>query len=91
MFSLKNIIIQKESMHGVRQWHFNRNQTITIISTIIVMVGVSLFLTADRLSTYLYEKRLNEFKANYVNVSNNLELLKEKLVDLYNHIDKIEE
>ena len=91
MFSLKNIIIQKESMRGVRQWHFNRSQAITFISTIIVMIGVSLFLIADLLSTYLYEKRLDEFKANYVNVSNNLELLKEKLVDLDNQIDKIEE
>ena len=91
MFSLKNIIIQKESKRGVRQWHFDRNQAMTIISAITVIVGVSLFLIADLLSNYLYEKRLNDFKVNYVNVSKNLESLQERLIDLDSQIDKIEE
>lgn len=91
MLSLKNIIIQKESRRGVRQWHFDRSQVMTIISTITVISGVSLFLISDLLSNYLYEKRLNEFKVNYVNVSKNLESLKARLVDLDSQIDKIEE
>ena len=91
MFSLKNIIIQKESTRGVRQWHFDRNQTMTIISAITVIIGVSLFLIADLLSNYLYEKRLNDLKVNYVNVSKNLNLLINRLEDLDSQIDKIEE
>mgnify|MGYP000979850682 CR=1 FL=1 len=90
MLSLKNIIIQKESRRGVRQWHFDRSQVMTIISTITVISGVSLFLISDLLSNYLYEKRLNEFKLNYVNVAKNLESLKARLVDLDSQIDKIE-
>ena len=91
MLSLKNIIIQKESRRGVRQWHFDRSQAITIFSAIIVIFGVFIFLISDFLSNYLYEKRLNEFKLNYVNVSKNLESLKARLVDLDEQIDKIEE
>ncbi len=91
MLSLKNIIIQKESRRGVRQWHFDRSQAITIFSAIIVIFGVFIFLISDFLSNYLYEKRLNEFKLNYVNVSKNLESLKARLVDLDVQIDKIEE
>ena len=91
MFSLKNIIIQKESTRGVRQWHFDRNQTMIIISSITVIIGVSLFLIADLLSNYLYEKRLNDLKVNYVNVSKNLNFLINRLEDLDSQIDKIEE
>ena len=91
MFSLKNIIIQKESRRGVRQWHFDRSQVMTIIIAITVISCVSLFLVSDLLSNYLYEKRLNEFKLNYVNVSKNLESLKARLADLDYQIDKIEE
>ena len=91
MLSLKNIIIQKESRRGVRQWHFDRSQVMTIIIAITVISCVSLFLVSDLLSNYLYEKRLNEFKLNYVNVSKNLESLKARLVDLDVQIDKIEE
>jgi len=91
MLSLKNIIIQKESRRGVRQWHFDRSQVMTIIIAITVISCVSLFLVSDLLSNYLYEKRLNEFKLNYVNVSKNLESLKARLADLDYQIDKIEE
>jgi len=91
MLSLKNIIIQKESKRGVRQWHFDKSQVMTIISAITVFSGVSLFLISDFLSNYLYEKRLNEVKLNYVNVSKNLESLKARLIDLDSQIDKIEE
>ena len=88
---MKSIIIQKESQNGVRQWHFNRNQYITIIGLIILITGVIMFLVADYLSIYLYEKRLAEYKKNYFNVTNNLDLLSKKLVDLDNKIGIIEE
>jgi len=88
---LKNIIIQKESQNGVRQWHFNRNQYITIIGSIVLITGVIMFLVADYLSSVLYEKRLTEYKKNYFNVTNNLDSLSKKLVDLDTKIGRIEE
>ncbi|MFL2983136.1 MAG: M23 family metallopeptidase [Candidatus Neomarinimicrobiota bacterium] len=91
MNKLKNLIIQKESQHNVRQWHFNRSQYIAFIGSIICVLGFVIFLVADRLSDFLYEKRLNEYKKNYINVTNNLGLLKEKLADLDYKIEKIEE
>ena len=88
---MKNIIIQKESKTGVRQWHFDRIQALTFACTALIVIGVSLFFVSDKLSHYLYEKRLQEFRTNYANVSKNLESLKSKLTSLDSQINKIEE
>ena len=88
---MKNIIIQKESKTGVRQWHFDKIQALTFASIALIVFGVSLFFVSDQLSHYLYEKRLQEFKTNYVNVSKNLDSLKSKLNYLDSQINKIEE
>tara|TARA_B100001027_G_scaffold179417_1_gene130787 strand:+ start:127 stop:1032 length:906 start_codon:yes stop_codon:yes gene_type:complete len=88
---MKNLIIQKESRTGVRQWHFDRGQTVTFACISSIVVGVSLFLVSDHLSHYLYEKRLEEFKTNYLNVSENLDSLKSRLNYLDSQINKIEE
>ena len=90
MYLLKNIIIQKESESGVKQWRFDKKQAITLVCMLFIVSGASLFMVANHLSNYLYQKRLNEFKANYVHVSNNLKSLKEKLSSLDSQIDKIE-
>ena len=89
--TMKNIIIQKESKTGVRQWHFDRIQVLTSACIALIVVGVSLFFVSDQLSHYLYEKRLKEFKTNYVNVQKNLDSLKSKLNYLDSQINKIEE
>ena len=91
MSPLKNIIIQKESDENVRQWHLNREQSIALISVTAILIGSFVFLSADYLSTYIYEKRLNEFKANYANVSKNLEILKERLAQIDQDLEIIEE
>jgi len=88
---MKNIIIQKESKTGVRQWHFDRIQALTFACIAFIAVGVSLFFVSDRLSHYLYEKRLQEFRTNYANVSKNLDSLKSRLSYLDSQINKIEE
>ena len=88
---MKNIIIQKESKTGVRQWHFDRTQALTFACIALIVFGVSLFFVSDQLSHYLYEKRLQEFRTNYVNVSKNLDSLKSKMNYLDSQIKKIEE
>ena len=88
---MKNIIIQKESKTGVRQWHFDRIQALTFACIVLIVIGVSLFFVSDQLSHYLYEKRLQEFRTNYANVSKNLDSLKSKLSYLDSQINKIEE
>ena len=88
---MKNIIIQKESKTGVRQWHFDRIQALTFACIALIVIGVSLFFVSDQLSHYLYEKRLQEFRTNYANVSKNLDSLKSKLSYLDSQINKIEE
>ena len=91
LISLRNIIVQKESDYGVRQWHFNRNQTTALISAVMISLIASLIMMADLFSKYLYEERLEEFKTNYKNVANNLEILRNRLELIDDNMDKIED
>ena len=91
MSPLKNIIIQKESEDQVRQWHLNREQSIAIMSAAAILIGAFLYLSAEYLSKYMYEKRLNEFKNNYSNISKNLEILKDRLAQIDVDMNLIEE
>jgi murein DD-endopeptidase MepM/ murein hydrolase activator NlpD len=90
-FSKKNYIIQRETETSVRQWHFSRMQAISLISVTAIVLGAFMFLSADFLSKYLYEKRLDEFKSNYKNVTSNLDILKERLSQIDAQMEKIEE
>lgn len=91
LFSLKNLIVQKESDYGVRQWHFNRNQATALISATSIVAIACVLMGADLFSKYLYEKRLEEFKSNYKNVANNLEVLRDRLELIDNNMTKIED
>ena len=89
--SNKNYIFQRETETSVRQWHFSRSQAFALMSVTAVVLGAFLFISADFLSNYLYEKRLAEFKSNYSNIANNLELLRAHLEQIDDQIAKIEE
>ena len=88
---LKNIIIQKESEDNVRQWHLNREQYIAMVSAIAILLGAFIFISAEYLGSYLYEKRLHKIKNNYVTITKNLEILKERLNEIDENVNQIEE
>ena len=88
---LKNIIIQKESEDNVRQWHLNREQYIAMVSAIAILLGVFIFISAEYLGNYLYEKRLHKIKNNYVSITENLQILKERLNEIDENVNQIEE
>jgi len=86
-----NYILHHETDTGVRQWHFSNSQILSLsIITAIVFAGF-LFISGDFLSKYLYEKRLEEFKANYKNVAANLEVLRARLDQINLQMEEIEE
>ena len=89
--SNKNFIFQRETETGVRQWHFTHGQAIALLGVTTVVIGAFLFMSADFLSNYLYEKRLAEFKSNYSNIANNLGLLQERLKQIDEQMAIIEE
>ncbi|MEC9376683.1 MAG: peptidoglycan DD-metalloendopeptidase family protein [Candidatus Neomarinimicrobiota bacterium] len=89
--SEKNYIIHRETETGVRQWHFSRLQVISLVSATSVILFAFLFLGSDYLSKYLYNKRLEEFKSNYQNVTQNLEVLKKRMKLLDSQMEKIED
>lgn len=88
---LKNIIIQKESEDNVRQWHLNREQYIAMVSAIAILLGAFIFISAEYLGNHLYEKRLHKIKNNYVSVTKNLQILKERLNEIDENVNQIEE
>ena len=91
MLGLKNIIIQKESSNGVTQWHLNLYQSVILICSLFFVITALIFISSDYLSNYLYGKRLQEYKANYFNVSKNLALMRTKIDKLNLELEKIEE
>ena len=88
---LKNIIIQKESEDNVRQWHLNREQYIAMVSAIAILLGAFIFISAEYLGNYLYEKRLHKIKNNYVSITKNLQILKARLNEINENVNQIEE
>ncbi len=88
---LKNIIIQKESEDNVKQWHLNREQYIAMVSAIAVTLCAFTYISAEFLGNYLYEKRLHKIKSNYVTITKSLEILKERLNEIDENINQIEE
>ena len=91
MLGLKNIIIQKESSNGVTQWHLNLYQSVILICSLFFVIAALIFISSDYLSNYLYGKRLQEYKANYSNVSKNLALMRTKIDKLNLELEKIEQ
>ena len=88
---LKNIIIQKESEDNVRQWHLNREQYIAMVSAIAILLGGFIFICSEYLGNYFYEKRLHKIKNNYVTITKNLQILKERLNEIDENVNQIEE
>jgi len=90
-FSENHYIFQRETGKGVRQWHFSRGQVLTLASVTAIVFAGFIFIAADMLSDYLYQKRLDEFKSNYSTVSSNLRLLQDRLEEIDGQIQSIEE
>ena len=88
---MNNFIIQRESDDKVSQWRLDRRQTVLFVSLLSIILLSFIFLSADILSHYFYEKRLDDYKENYNQISNNLQQLQLKLKQLDNKLDKIEE
>ena len=91
MFSIKNIIIQKETNTGVSQWHFSRAKSLLLISALIFLSVIFIFISAEILSNYFYEQRISEFRSNYNNVSLNVEKLHKKIKELDKELQILEE
>ena len=54
-----NYILHRESSRGVRQWHFNPSQVLSLSIITAVIFSIFIFLGVDSLSNYFYKKRLH--------------------------------
>lgn len=88
---LKNIIIQKESNFSIRQWQLDQKKIFIIAFSVIVTFSILTFFISNLIGSFIYEKKINEYKSNYDYVSKNLNFLSEKMTILDNQIKLIEE
>ena len=87
----RNIIIQNETESHVSQLRFSLKQVIIMLLSFSTLIISLVFISANNLSRYIYQSRLDEFKMNYLNVENSIELLNEKIQDINSEITIIEE
>ena len=80
----RNIIIQNETESHVSQLRFNIKQVIILFLSFSALLVSLLFISANYLSKYIYQSRLDEFKMNYLNVENSIEVLNEKIQEINN-------
>ena len=86
----RNIIIQNETESSVSQIRFNLKQLIIVSSTLFIVVFALVFIGANFLSDYIYQKRIDEFKSNYSNIEENINILQNKIKTIDSEILKIE-
>ena len=88
---LKNIIIQKESNFSIRQWQLDQKKIFIIAFSVIATFSILTFFISNLIGSFIYEKKINEYKSNYDYVSKNLNFLSEKMTILDTQIKLIEE
>ena len=86
----RNIIIQNETESSVSQVRFTSKQLIILSSTIFIITLSLMFIGASLLSDYIYQKRINEFKSNYLSIEKNMKILRAKINTIDSEILKIE-
>ena len=86
----RNIIIQNETESSVSQVRLTSKQLIILFSTFFMLIISLMLIGANFLSDYIYERRINEFKSNYLNVEKNIKILRNKIKVIDSEILKIE-
>ena len=86
----RNIIIQNETESSVSQVRLTLKQLIILSSTLFMITFSLMLIGANFLSDYIYEKRIDEFKSNYLNVEKNIKILRNKIKVIDSEILKIE-
>ena len=86
----RNIIIQNETESSVSQVRFTLKQLIILSSTLFIITFSLMFIGANLLSDYVYQKRIDEFKSNYLSIEKNMKILRNKIKIIDSEILKIE-
>ena len=86
----KNLIIQTEYSNGASQWHLSNKKLLLYFSLVFIALSIFSIFMASLLSSYLYKKKINEYKASYGYISENLSLLSKEILNLNKQIDIIE-
>ena len=91
MFLKRKYILHTESERDISQWHFSNAKILASVTISLVVLGSFLVIGADYVSKVLYDKRLKEFKSNYVSVIDNIDDIQSRLKELDQQILDIEE
>jgi murein DD-endopeptidase MepM/ murein hydrolase activator NlpD len=77
-----NYIIVSEKETGAKHFHLSQKKLITLSSLAILIISITLFLSADTITGILYEAKVEKLKSNY-------DYLKETLVDLELQLENV--
>ncbi len=87
----KSYIVQTENRHRVRQWHFTSKTLWGALGISVILVGTLLFFSAEFLTQRLYQAKIRDIREEYSSLSITLAELQNRLGDMSNDIDRIEE
>jgi len=87
----KSYIVQTENRHWVRQWHFTSKTLWGALGISVILVGTLLFFSAEFLTQRLYQSKIRDIRQEYSSLSITLTELQNRLGEMNNDIDRIEE
>ena len=77
-----NYIIVSEKETGANHFHLSHNKLLIFSAIGILVISVTLFISADTITNILYKTKIKELKSNY-------EFLTETLVDLQSQLEDV--
>lgn len=86
-----NFIFQAESDRRVRQWHFSLERFLARLGVGLVVVLAAFYFSADWLTEFLYQSKINEMQKNYSELSSTIINLQDRVTTLNSQITLIEE
>ena len=86
-----NYIIVSEKETGAKHFHLSQKRLITLSSLAILIISITLFLSADTITGILYEAKVEKLKSNYDYLKETLVDLELQLEDVSSQIEYIEE
>ena len=86
-----NYIIVSEKESGASHFHFSHQKLIAISALGVLIISVTLFISADVITSLLYKQKISELKSNYQHLTQTLVSLQTQLEDVSTQVGEIED
>lgn len=86
-----NYIIVSEKESGASHFHFSHQKLIAISALGVLIISLTLFISADVITSLLYKQKISELKSNYQHLTQTLVSLQTQLEDVSTQVGEIED